>query len=345
MSGKRFATLLIISLGILFITGFAIYITVGLGTGKLSFGNQNSKTSRFAETNESRSSLGKWSEGVIEYKGEKYIYNSNTRVYLLMGVDRSGPAAPAEDHVSGGQSDAMFLLVTDGLSRTMSVIPINRNTMTEIKLCDQEGKYLGTFTAQICLQHGYGDGMKESCQKTVEAVSNLFNGMPIAGYMAMNMDAMMILNRLAGGVTVEVLEDVDYPAMNVHLTEGEIVKLTDEEAYAYLRYRDIKEFGTANRRLDREKQYALALYKALKEVASGNKSKALDMYEELEDYIVTNIVFADVAEDLMKYGFDSSRIYEIPGETVQGKKFEEFYIDKTALDDIIISILYKNPEG
>jgi anionic cell wall polymer biosynthesis LytR-Cps2A-Psr (LCP) family protein len=135
---------------------------------------------------------------------------------------------------------------------------------------------------------------------------------------------------------------VDYHRFDVHLKAGETKTLTDEEAYAYLRKRDTKEFGTADRRLEREKQYALALYERLKEEASGDRNKAIDMYDELKDYIVTNIVFADVAEDLMKYGFDESNMYEIKGELVQGKNLEEFYIDKNALYDIIISILYKS---
>ena len=341
MERKRFAILLIISAAIVLAAGFAIYVTVGLGKGFLRLGGSETPGSTFTPRTEN-SMAGKWSEGVIEYNGTKYIYNSSNRVYLLMGVAKEGPATRGEDYVHGGQSDAMFLLITDKEKQKISVVPINRNTMTDIRLCDLNGNYYGTFKAQICLQHGYGDGLKGSCQKTAEAVSKLFDGIPINGYIAMNMDAMMILNRLAGGVTVEVLEDVDYDRFDVHLKAGETVTLTDEQAYAYLRKRDTKEFGTADRRLEREKQYALALYEKLKEAAGGDKSKALDMYAELEDYIVTNIVFADVAEDLMRYGFDESNMYEIPGETVQGKNLEEFYIDKNALYDIIISILYKN---
>ncbi len=333
-----------ISLMIALVAAVAIYVTVGVGKGTIRLGGKSVTDGRFAEKNASKSASGKWNEGTIEYNGKKYVYNSNIRTYLIMGVDRSGPAVPAPDHVSGGQSDAMFLLITDKYSEKISVIPINRNTMAKIRLCDMNGNNIGTFEAQICLQHGYGDGLAESCRKTVDAVSELFYGIPITGYIAMNMDAMMILNRLAGGVTVEVLEDIDYPMFDVHLTKGETVKLTDEEAYAYLRYRDTNEFGTASKRLEREEQYSLELYKRLKETAGGSRSKALDMYGELEDYIVTNIVFADIVEDLMKYGFDPSSVYEIPGELIQGEKFEEFYIDKSILYDKIISIMYKDSQ-
>ncbi len=337
MPEKRTAVLLCISFLILLVAGFAIYVVIGLGNGTLHLGNSETVGETYVSDKSNRSS-GKWNEGVIEYEGKKYIYNSNVRSYLIMGVDREGPAVPAEDYVSGGQSDAMFLLVTDKSRKEVSVIPINRNTMTKIELCDQNGDYYGKFTAQICLQHGYGDGMKQSCLKTVEAVSALFYDVPITGYVAMNMDAMRILNRLAGGVTVEVLEDIQYG--DVELKEGENVKLTDDEAYAYLRSRDFAEFGAADRRLEREKQYALGLVAGLKEQAGGDRNKALAMYKELEPYIVTNIVFDEIVEDLMQYGFDSSKIHEIKGESVMGKKYEEFYIDKSDLYDKIISIMY-----
>ncbi len=343
MYRNKLPILLFISALIIAAAGFAIYVVIGLGNGKLHLGNEI-KSGSYIASDKSLASE-KWNEGVIEYNGQKYIYNSSIRTYLIMGVDKEGPAAAGEDYVSGGQSDAMFLLVTDKSSQTISVIPINRNTMAEIHLCDTEGHYYGRFKAQICLQHGYGDGLKGSCRKSVEAVSKLFYDIPITGYVAMNMDAMRILNHLAGGVTVEVLEDLEYPELNVHLKQGETVKLNDDEAYVYLRDRDTDVFGTATKRLEREEQYALGLYENLKEVAGGNKQKALDMYDEVEPYLCTNIVFADIAEDLMQYGFDSHNVYNVPGELVQGKNYEEFYIDKSALYDIIISIMYKNHEG
>ncbi len=338
MSRKRLTVLILISAGIIAVAAFAIFIVIGVGNGTISLGN--TPIGNFV-SNGNNSASGKWNEGIITYNGEKYRYNSSIRTYLIMGIDKSGPAAPAKDHVSGGQSDGMFLLVIDKNNEKISVIPINRNTMADVRFCDKDGNYYGTFQAQICLQHGFGDGMKESCQNSVNAVSKLFYDIPISGYIAMNMDAMMILNRLAGGVTVEVLEDIDYEPFDVHLKAGETVTLTDEEAYAYLRYRDVKEFGTASRRLEREKQYGMRIYEKLKVASEGSSEKAGDMYKELEDYIVTNVVFADIAEDLLDYGFSEASVYDIPGDLKLTKNLEEFYIDKSLQYDIILSIMYQ----
>ena len=97
----------------------------------------------------------KWQEGTVTYKGKDYRYNSNLRVFLMMGIDNDDPVATASDYTNGGQSDAMFLLVVDSLNQKLQVISINRNTMTDIKLCDQEGYSMGTIQGQICLQHAF----------------------------------------------------------------------------------------------------------------------------------------------------------------------------------------------
>ena len=347
MSRKQVSVIAITCVIVCVFAVLAIFVLKGIENGTVSFTRAqktNKLVSDLTAANKSVAS-GKWSEGKITYDGETYVYNKYIKNYLIMGVDKSGKVEKASDYVSGGQSDAMFLLVTDDLNKCVSVIPINRNTMTPIRLCDANGNYYGTFNAQICLQHGYGDGMRGSCEKTVEAVSTLFYDVPIAGYIAMNMDGMKILNHAAGGVTVTVLEDLDNDGMGVHLKKGETVRLTDDEAYVYLRYRDTADFGSASMRLEREEQYSLALYDALKQKVNGDADAAVDIYDSLSDYIVSNLIFSEIAERLINYGFDESRMFDVDGELKQGEKFEEFYVDKESLYGIIIQTMYTRSEG
>lgn len=56
------------------------------------------------------SSVEKWQEGTITYNEKKYVYNTSIETYLLMGIDNDEPVSTAKDSVSGGQSDAIFLL-------------------------------------------------------------------------------------------------------------------------------------------------------------------------------------------------------------------------------------------
>ena len=280
----------------------------------------------------------KWQEGVISYNGQRYQYNNNIRSYLYMGIDNDGPVEAAKDETSGGQADALFLLVVDRDTKQLSVIAIHRNTMTDVEVYDKDGTSLGTHRLQICLQHGYGDGMRTSCIRTVDAVSRLFYKLPIQGYLSLNMGGIPALNDAVGGVTVDVLQDLSDPSKHVDLKKGETVTLNGEEAYTYLRSRDTDEFDSASKRLEREIQYIESF---MEQARSLGTSKALSIYNSASDYIVSNIDFAKLADEVFACEFDPSRMYTLPGEVTMGEEYEEYNLDEDALYQMIIDIFYK----
>ena len=286
----------------------------------------------------------KWQEGVISYNGKNYKYNPNLKIYLIMGIDKEGAVTQAEDGVSGGQSDAMFLLVVDAENEQVKLISINRNTMTKIAMYDKDGNEVGETTAQICTQHGFGDGMKLSCSRTVTAVANLFYNLPIDGYFALNMDGIGPLNDAIGGVEVEVLDDLDYPNRDVKLKKGDTVTLKGNEAYCYLRGRDINDFDSATDRLRRQEQYIVNFLNKLKSQSYGSAVLAEDMYSAVEDYLVTDLDFETLADSLVDYDFSEDEMYTIPGKTSQGEEFEEFNVDEDEFYDMIINIFYNEVE-
>lgn len=288
--------------------------------------------------------LEKWQEGVISYNGKQYRYNTSIKTYLFLGIDNAGPVSRAEDGISGGQSDAMFLLVENEKDRALSVIAINRNSMTDVDVYNVNGDYVATEKLQICLQHGYGDGMRLSCIRSVDAVSRLFYQLPIDGYLSLRMDAVPIMNDAVGGVTVEVLQDLTSEGRNVSLQKGEVVTLNGDEAYVYLRARDVDEFNSATLRLERQMQYLISFFSQLKAYAGSDASAVLKIYDSIEDYMVSNIDFASLAEEMMEYGFDESRMYSVPGEMHMGELFEEYEVDDEALYEMILEIFYEPVE-
>ncbi len=289
-------------------------------------------------TSESRG-VEKWQEGTVSFQGKKYEYNKNIRTYLMMGVDNDDPVAPVKNYTKGGQSDAMFLLVTDTKKQTLKVISINRNSMANIQLCDPKGNDLGEFYTQICLQHAFGDGKRLSCTRSVDAVSGMFGNIPVSGYLAMNM----------GGIPkmkLEVMQDIEYPGQDVSLRKGDVVNLNGAEAYYYLRGRDTDEFDSASDRLRREEQYILAYMKKLKSAAGGNSSKALGIYNSISDYLVTSVDFTNLITELMEYDFQDEDMFTVPGKTrmgkpVDGKRFEEYHVDEDELQELIMEIFYE----
>lgn len=309
-------------------------------TRESTAGEQGTESQAAAESGTDDSAVEKWQEGDVSYNGKKYRYNSSIKTYLFLGTDNEGTMAESTGGLVGGQSDAMFLLVTDAKAETMSIISINRNTMTMVDVYDLLDKCVDQQEMQICLQYAYGDGGRTSCLRAADAVSRLFYNIPISGYFSMNMDAVPILNDAVGGVTIEVMDDLENESLGVSLKKGETVTLDGKEAYVYIRSRDVNEFDSASRRLERQNQYLLQLFKRIKGLALDNEAAVARISSLIEDYLVTSIDFAKLAEDAAEYAFDESRMYNVPGETVMGETYEEYYVDEEALYEMILEIFY-----
>lgn len=338
---KDIGMIILIILLVVLLLGISVYAF--LLSKKLDRLSSTNGDTTSTETDARDEGLDKWQEGVISYNGKRYQYNFDLSVYLVLGVDKDGEKEAVTNYKLGGQSDALFLVVANKETEELSVISINRNAMTRISTCDEEGKSTGYTTAQICTQHGFGDGMYLSCTRTVDAVSYLFYNQPIDGYISMNMGAITALNDAVGGVKVEVLENISKPSSGVNLKKGDTVTLKGMDAYYYLRYRDTNAFDSASARLRRQEQYIGGFMTALDEV-SNDMNKLLAMYDSVSRYIVSNVEFATLAAELSQYDYSSDRMYTVPGETVKTEVFEEYHVDDKALYQMIIDIFYEEVE-
>lgn len=286
-----------------------------------------------------------WKEGWIKYKGNIYAYKEDILTFLIMGIDKNSDVKEVEEGTDGGQADALFLAVVDPGDKSIKIVGINRNTMTDIKVYDEEGNYVDTVKAQIAVQHGFGNGMEKSCEYQREAVKNLFYGLPIHGYAAINMSAIATINDAVGGVDVTVLEDLTQKDKS--LVKDEQVHLMGESAFWYLKYRDTNIFGSADLRLARQKQYLNNFIDAAKNAAKQDISVVLDLYQAIMPQMVTDISLDEVAylaPVLLDYQFDSASFRTMEGETVMGEQFEEFYPDETALYEMILEVFYEKIE-
>jgi anionic cell wall polymer biosynthesis LytR-Cps2A-Psr (LCP) family protein len=281
------------------------------------------------------------SNGVIEYKGERYVPKKNIETYLFIGVDSMDKVKKAEDYGESGQNDFLLLMVRDISDGTFKTLSINRNTMTNVKSLDLDGSYLGEGILQIALAHASGDGMEDSCENTVDAVSELLGGQTIDGYAAVNMGAISIINNLAGGVTVTI-ED-DFSKTDPSLKMGETVTLTDEQAVHFVHDRWYVGDETNENRMKRQSQYMENLKVKLKEKCQADNSYPLDIYDALGDYMVTNITsqkFAKLALLVIKDKDEGS--LTIDG-TVGLDEYEcaTFEADEDSLEETIIELFYK----
>ncbi len=286
-----------------------------------------------------------WKEGWVKYQDTVYEYNEEMLTFLVMGIDKDSDAVAVSEGTNGGQADAIFLVAMNPEDKTIKVIAINRNTMTDIDIYNEEGAYVTTTKAQIAVQHGFGDGMEESCSYQQKAVANLFYNLPIHGYAAVNMSAIATINDSVGGVKVNVLEDMT--AIDADFVKDNQVHLIGEEAFWYVKYRDTNEFASADTRLERQKQYLSTFMKVAKRAVKKDISVVLDLYEAISHQMVTDISLDEavyLASIVSGYQFDESSFYTLQGETLMGEQFEEFYPDEKALYELILDIFYKEIE-
>lgn len=286
-----------------------------------------------------------WEEGDVRYQGKHYRYNEDILTFLFLGIDKMTEVAPAKNGIDGGQSDAIFLLVLEPHKKEIYVIGIPRDTMAEVDVYSKTGEFQGKSTKQITLQHGYGDGAALSCERSKEAVSRLFYNLPIHGYCSVNMGAIPLINDAVGGVDLEALESINYKDFNVK--EGETVHLAGMDSYHYLHYRDVTSFSSAGRRLERQKQYLTAYAAKAINAVKEDITLPVTLYNTLSRYMVTDISIDEVsylAGQILGYRFEGDNMFSLKGETVMGEKFEEYYIDETALYELIIDVFYEEIE-
>ncbi len=279
----------------------------------------------------------------VVYKGEKYLYNKDMINMLILGIDKTTTVSKAEDGISGGQSDALFLLTLNPDTKVMDIIAIPRDMIAYIDVYDKSGNYVQSGYAQICLQHGYGDGMQLSNERAKQAVSKMFYDLPIHSVTSVNMGAIADLNDAIGGVTLQSLHTFSYKGYS--FTEGETVTLKGQEAYHYVHYRDIYRHYTAPERLERQKQYITKLVNTTISQLKSDVGLIADVYSIVQDYVVTDLGINDMTylgSELVKYRF--GKIYNLEGRIDTTRKYERFYVSQSKFYALIIDHFYEKVE-
>ncbi len=319
----------------------AIVIAVMIGKGKAGlYERSKGKTANIQSDNSVDESDGiKMQDNWITHKGKIYEYNDEILTFYVMGIDKK--SVDDDSAITMGQSDANFLITLNPKTKEMNVIAINRDTMIDLVVYDYGGSYVETRRGQLALQHAYGRNDVESAEHQMNAISQLFYGIPINGYVSLKLESIPVINDSVGGVTVTCNEDLT--EKNSQLYEGATVNLVGNMAYDFVQERT-KTYEGARRRLERQKIYIKSFVETAKtKIKGGNLTLIYDLYNALSSYMCTNLTvdqaayLASIAKD---YKFDMNNIRSLEGETVQGERYEEFNVDDEYLQDLIVEIFY-----
>ncbi len=280
-------------------------------------------------------------ENSVKYKGVTYTFNDQVMNFVIMGIDKSGDIQSMDAEAEIGRSDVVILVSVDHKNRKVTLFNLNRNIMTDIAIYDENGEYLRQAKAQLALAHTFGDGKEESAKLVCDAVSNLFYGLPIHGYCALNLDVIPILNEKVGGVTVTLLKD--YTEVDPSYVKGAEVLLDGDMAVRYVRSRNAQEGEDNEVRMERQKQYMKGFLSKAKDAIRQNPTLALGLYQAIQPYMVTDIG-ADqgvyLATQAIGYTLDTE-LHSLQGTDVVGTPYDEFYVDETALYETILNTYYE----
>ncbi len=282
-----------------------------------------------------------WKDGWVKYGDSVYEYKEDILTFLFMGIDTDSTYSAKGKKFMGGQADLLVLLVLDPVDQAIRLIPINRNTMVDVDVYDDNGNIEYSQLAQICVQHGIGDGREQSCEYQVRTVSKLFYQLPIHGYIAMNLDGIVPLNDTVGGVEVTVPNN--FNSGRYKFTEGETITLKGQQAYDFARKREI-EHGAADRRLERQKVYMKSLISSIISTLKSNPTYVATLYNAVAKYVLTDISLDQmlyIASSAAGYSYNDSSMVSIKGTSLEGEVYDEFYADDEALKQLIIDVFYE----
>lgn len=278
-----------------------------------------------------------------EYNGKKYQYNNRVTTLLYAGLDSFDELKQTATYGDKARADSIMLIVLDEVSKKMSVVAINRDTMTEVHRFSRNGEDLGVYVTHLGYAYTNGDGGEASCENLKTAVSTLFNNLPIDGYMVSNQTSIVMINDLVGGVTVTVPND-DLAAKYPELTTGNVVTLDESNVRAYVQQRDTAVDFSNEGRIERQKSFVLSFMDEFGSMVKEDASSVWDSLEACSDWMQTDITknkYLSLADAFSNTNLTPDSYYILEGKDQLGELHDEFYYDEDALQELIIKLFYR----
>ncbi len=270
--------------------------------------------------------------------GVEYFPRQDISVFLLAGIDRTGPVQTSPSYNNSGAADMLALVIMDDTNKNLRVLMLNRDTMLDVPVLGIGGSPAGTVYGQLALAHTYGTGMEDSCENVKNAIGNLLGLHAIDYYMSMNMDTVSLLADAVGGVPVTVTDD--FSAVDPSIPLGETV-LNGSQALHFVQGRSGVGDQLNLSRMDRHRAFMNGFVEAANRKMDENSQFAIELYEKISDYIVTDCSATSFSSLLDRCAdYQLAEVISPAGENKIGDEFMEFYADETALEDLVLRLFY-----
>ncbi len=279
-------------------------------------------------------------DGVVTFEDIDYVLNENIISVLFIGVDKE--SINDDEYVGkNGQADALFVSAVDTKTKKIKIIPIKRETMTDVNTFDKNGKSTGEQKEQVCLAYAYGTTAQKSCENVRIAVSRALMGINISNYIAIDLKGVEVMSSAVGGVSLTAIEDVISGSKTIK--NGQQVLLKGNDARAYIQSRDESVEGSSKRLL-RQKQFLSAFASTAGNQIMNDFSKLTTYYNTSKSYISTDLTFSQitylVSSCITKDIGGAFEYGSIEGETRLGEKWVEFYPESSSLTKTVLDTFY-----
>ncbi|MGG3466077.1 LytR family transcriptional regulator [Neobacillus pocheonensis] len=215
---------------------------------------------------------------------------------LMLGVD--------EREGDRGRSDTMILLTVNPNNKSVKMLSIPRDTLTEIIGKEKKDK----------INHAYAFGGIPMAMRTVEN----FLDIPIDYYIEVNMEGFTDMVDAVGGVKVQ--NDLDFTEDGFHFAKGKLT-LDGKEALSYTRMRHEDPRGDFGRQ-SRQRQIIEGVVK--KGASISSLTKFSDIFTVLGENVKTNLTFDQIVSIQKGYKHIGSSIQQMELEE-QGKIIDGIY--------------------
>lgn len=282
----------------------------------------------------------------IEYKGNKYVYNSDVVAIAFLGVDKRDLGLENGAVGTGGQADADILLTVNTKTGKAKAIAIPRDTMVDVDLYSESGIFLRSEKMQLCLSFAYGDGKNKSAQNVTTSISRILYDVPITKYFALDLNGIAPINDSIGGVTVDSL----YDFKDLGIKQGDKIKLKGDMTEKYVRQRDMDTINASLNRTARQVQYIKAFASQVIPAVTQDFSVVNRLYATASKYSTTNLSLSNVtylASLMLSKGITNFDTTTIEGTMKESTKkdyadyvYAEFYPDEDKLMELVLDTFY-----
>jgi len=273
------------------------------------------------------------------FRGETaYFPRQDITTVLVLGIDRYGAVEDSGTYQNPGAADMAMVVVLDHAAEECRVLQLNRDTMVEMPVLGFGGRQAGTAYGQLALSHTYGNGLEESCENVKRTVSDLLYGIDLDYYVAMNMDAIPIVNDAVGGVEVVVTDD--FSQVDPTIQKGTMT-LLGQQSINFVRTRKGVSDQLNLSRIQRQREYVDGFVEAFTAAREADSDLVVSVYEDVSEYLVTDLSINSLSGLIDRYShYPIVEVVSPEGRNVLGDEFYEFYPDEEAMDALILRLFY-----